>query len=468
MVGPSPSGGGFSFAGVPFQGHCCCLYEDAQQRMAILTELFRAALARREKCIHVAHGHIVGALKNSLRAAGVDVEAALESGALELSGAEETYCRMGVPDRSRLTSVWRQAARRAERKGFTGLSVASDAPRSAFGGPHASRWLEYERSLTQTVSVLGGTFLCVYSRRAISLRAALEVLRAHPAGLASGIIGRSVYYERAERARRSGRRLRRERSNEHQVAWATAEMDRLGGAGIARASRLFTMGALTASIVHEVRQPLAAIAANANAGLRWLEATRPRVNLARRSLARVLRDANRAADIITHIRSLATRATTAGRRSLHINTVVHRVVALIEEEVRRADAVLRLELAANIPRVVADEVHLQQVMLNLLTNALEAMENVTGWPKEVAILTQRGANGYVIVTVRDSGRSARSESLARAFEPFYTTKPHGMGVGLSISRAIVEEHGGRLWATRNEDHGAAFHFSLPPGQGTRR
>jgi C4-dicarboxylate-specific signal transduction histidine kinase len=228
------------------------------------------------------------------------------------------------------------------------------------------------------------------------------------------------------------------------------------------------MGALTASIAHEVRQPLAAVAANANAGLRWLEWRRPQLDLARKSFARILRDANRAADIITRIRSLATRGTTTGKRALHLNNVVRQVVVSIEGDVRRADAVLRVELADDIPSVIGDDVQLQQVVLNLLINAVEAMKDVRGRPKEVAILTHCGADGQVTVTVRDSGKAAGSESLVRAFEPFYTTKPRGMGIGLSICRAIVEEHDGRLWATRNARHGASFHFSLPRRRGAHR
>lgn len=228
------------------------------------------------------------------------------------------------------------------------------------------------------------------------------------------------------------------------------------------------MGALTASIAHEVRQPLAAVAANADAGLRWLEGDRPRADLARRSLRRILRDTRRAADIITHVRSLASRGTTAGKRSLLINTVVRRVVGLMEREIQGSGASLRLELADDVPEVIGDEVQLQQVLLNLLTNALEEMASVRRRPREIAIVTRRGAGGHVIVSVRDSGRSTNAESLARAFEPFYTTKFQGMGIGLSICRAIVEGHEGRIWATPNASRGASFHFSLPPRSGARR
>lgn len=468
MAGKGRARRGISSDGVSFQGHCCCLYEHPRERVAILAEFLGSALERREKCIYVARRGIAGALASSLQAAGIDVRSAVEDRALEWRRAEETYGSVADASPSRWTSIWRQAARRAEREGYAGLAVASEAPRGARSGRRESQWIGYERRLTQTVSQLGGTFLCIYSRRAISLRVALQLLRAHSSGLASGIIGRSVYYMPVE-ARHLPLRRGRERNRDDGLAAPPEAMDRQKDAKIAQLSRVFTMGALTASIAHEVRQPLAAVAANANAGLRWLEGPRARVDLARRSLGRILRDANRAADVITHVRWLAARGTTTpGKRSLSINTVVRNAVGLMEQEIRRANVILRVLLADAVPEVIGDEVQLQQVLLNLLTNAVEEMAEVRGRAREIAIVTQRGAHGDVIVTVRDSGRSASPESLARAFEPFYTTKPQGMGIGLSICRAVLEEHAGRIWATPNGSRGACFHFSLPPRRSAHR
>ncbi|HEX5461010.1 MAG TPA: MEDS domain-containing protein [Steroidobacteraceae bacterium] len=469
MAGQGRARRGISSDGVSFQGHCCCFYEQSRERLAILAGFFGTALERREKCIYVARRGIAGALESYLQAAGIDVTSALEDGALEWRRAEETYGSVADPSPSKWMSVWRQAARRAEREGFAGLAVASEAPRGARSGRRASQWIGYERRLTQTISQLGGTFLCIYNRRATSLRVALELLRAHPTGLASGIIGRSVYYMPVSEAPHLSSRVRHERKRERVPAVPPEATGRQSHAGIAQLSRIFTMGALTASIAHEVRQPLAAIAANANAGLRWLEGAQARADLARRSLRRVLRDATRAADVIKHIRSLAARGTvTPGKGSLSINTVVRNVVGLMEREIRSANVILRLLLADAVPEAIGDEVQLQQVLLNLLTNALEEMERLRRRTREIAILTQRGADGSVIVTVCDSGRPASPASLARAFEPFYTTKPQGMGIGLSICRAVVEEHGGRIWATPNGSRGACFHFSLPPRRTAHR
>lgn len=469
MAGQGRARRGTSSDGVSLQGHCCCVYENPRERLAILAEFLGTALSRREKCIYVAPRGIAGALESSLNAAGVDVKGALEGGALEWRRAQETYRSVADTSASGWMSVWRQAARSAEREGFTSLAVASEAPPGARSGRRTSQWLGYERGLTQTVSQLGGTFLCIYDRRATSLRLALELLRAHPTGLASGIIGPGVYYMPVGGALHLSTRASRERTGDSALAAVQEAMDRPRDAGVGQLSRVFSMGALTASIAHEVRQPLAAVAANANAGLRWLEGAGGRIDLARRSLKRILRDANRAADVITHVRSLAARGTiTPGKRSLCINTVVRNVVGLMEREIRNANVILQLELADAVPEVMGDEVQLQQVLLNLLTNALEEMSRLRRRTREIAILTRCGADGYVIVTVRDSGGSVSPGSLARAFEPFYTTKPQGMGIGLSICRAVVEEHEGRIWATPNGSRGACFHFSLPLRRGTHR
>jgi signal transduction histidine kinase len=469
MAGQSWVPEDISSGGVSFRGHCCCLYEHPQERLAILVEFFRTALARREKCIYVARHGISGDLEMSLRAAGVDVRKALEGRAIEWRRADETYSSVADANRGRWMSIWCRAASCAKRESFTGLAVASESPQSARSGCHASRWLDYERRLTQTVTQLGGAFLCLYSRRATSFRLAVDLLRAHPAGLASGIIGSRVYYAPVMGARSLPSLATGEENAEGSLALRRPEaMGRPGDPDIARLSRVFTMGALTASIAHEVRQPLAAIAANANAGLRWLDDHQPRIELARRSLMRILRDANRAADVITHVRSLAARGrSTPERRSLSINTVVRNAVGLLEPEIHRAKVVLRLKLADAIPEVVGDEVQLQQVLLNLMANALEEITRIRRRTREIAILTKCDGDGHVIVTVRDSGGSASPKSLARAFEPFYTTKPQGMGIGLSICRAVVEEHEGRIWATPNGRRGACFHFSLPHRRGGR-
>ena len=231
-------------------------------------------------------------------------------------------------------------------------------------------------------------------------------------------------------------------------------------AELARISRVMTMGQLTASIAHEVSQPLAAIAINANAGLGWLAGTTPNLDNARGALHRIIRDGNRAGDVITRIRMLL-RENDAAKERLDINEVIQEVVALVQDEIRRHGAAFRMELADNLPSVLGDRVQLQQVLLNLIMNGIETMSEITDRPRELILKTQQDEVDKVCVTVQDSGIGIDPQSLARIFEAFYTTKPQGMGIGLSISRSIIESHGGRLWAAPNDGPGATFQFTLP-------
>jgi signal transduction histidine kinase/PAS domain-containing protein len=234
-------------------------------------------------------------------------------------------------------------------------------------------------------------------------------------------------------------------------------------AELARVSRFMTMGQLTASIAHELNQPLAAIATNATAGLSWLAATTPDLDQARQALGRIIRDGNRVGDVIARIRMLLTK-NESGKERLDINEPIQEVVALAQGEVRRNQMELRTELAGDLPPVLGDRVQLQQVVLNLIMNGIEAMSEITDRPRELVIKTQRDEVDTMRVTVQDSGIGIDPESLARIFEAFYTTKPHGMGIGLSISRTIIESHGGRLWGEQNDGPGATFGFTLPSYQ----
>jgi PAS domain S-box-containing protein len=229
---------------------------------------------------------------------------------------------------------------------------------------------------------------------------------------------------------------------------------------LARVSRLTTLGELTASIAHEVNQPLGAMVTNAGACARWLAANPPNMEEARATLAHIAADGKRAGEIIGRIRAL-TKRQLPRMESLDMNRKVLEVVALAEHELRSRDIVLRTELDTTLPRVAGDRVQLQQVLLNLIVNAIEAMSEIVDRPRLLTIVTARSGSNAVLVEVRDSGPGFSSDRAERLFEAFYTTKTEGIGIGLSISRSIVEAHGGRLWAASNEPHGAVFRLSLP-------
>ena len=231
-------------------------------------------------------------------------------------------------------------------------------------------------------------------------------------------------------------------------------------AELAHVTRVMTLGELMASIAHEVNQPLAAVVTNGQACLRWLALETPRLDEARAAVERVVRDGNRASEVIQRIRALA-KKTEPQMVALDINDVIREAISLEQREMLSQRVSLRTELASALPPVLGDRVQLQQVVINLVMNAVEAMAPVTDRPRDILIRSQRDDANEVLVAVRDSGLGIDSENADRLFNAFFTTKPSGMGMGLSISRSIIAAHGGRLWAAPNADHGATFQFSLP-------
>ena len=228
---------------------------------------------------------------------------------------------------------------------------------------------------------------------------------------------------------------------------------------LAHANRLATVGQLSVSIAHEVKQPIAAAVTNAQAALRWLGAQPPQIEEARRAINRILKNGNRAGEVIGRIHALV-RKTPPRKDWLQINDAILEVIALIHGEVVKSGVSVRTQLAEALPPVQADRVQLQQVILNLMINAVEAMSGDGGGARELLISTAK-TESDVLVAVRDSGPGFAPENVDRIFESFYTTKPGGLGIGLSICSSIIEAHGGRLWASANEPRGATFQFTLP-------
>jgi PAS domain S-box-containing protein len=229
---------------------------------------------------------------------------------------------------------------------------------------------------------------------------------------------------------------------------------------LARVTRVTTLGELTASIAHEVNQPLAAVVANAQACLRWLDRGIPDLDAVRRSLEWVIDDGNRASEVIRRVRALVNK-TDLEKVPLDVNDVVRETIGLMQREVFSHQVSLRMELAPALPTVLGDRVQLQQVIINLVMNGIEAMRSVTDRPRELLIRSRQHEPQQVLLSVTDCGIGISAENADRLFNAFFTTKSSGMGMGLSICRSIMEAHGGRLWATANVPHGAAFQFTLP-------
>jgi signal transduction histidine kinase len=229
---------------------------------------------------------------------------------------------------------------------------------------------------------------------------------------------------------------------------------------LAHVARVTTLNALTASIAHEINQPLASLITNASICLRRLDADPPNLNGARETLLRTIRDGNRASDVITRLRALFTKKEFTSE-SLDLNDATREVIALALNDLQRNRVVLQPELAEDLPPVIGDRIQLQQVTLNLLRNASDAMVDVQDRPRQLLIRTQREADDRVCLSVRDAGCGINPQDFEKLFEPFYTTKSGGMGIGLSVSRSIIEKHQGRLWAEPNDGPGATFSFSIP-------
>ena len=231
-------------------------------------------------------------------------------------------------------------------------------------------------------------------------------------------------------------------------------------AALTHVTRVMMLGELTASIAHELNQPLAAILTNAGACLRTLANERPDLEFAQDTVRRTIRDATRAADVVTGLRALFSNKR-AVAEPVNLSDAAREVIALCSSEVRRKGASLRPVLASDLPDVVGDRVQLQQVILNLLTNGADAMLSVDNRPRELSIQTLLDEDNCVRVTVRDNGEGFDPRNAEKLFTAFFTTKSQGMGIGLSVSRSIVENHRGRIWATANDGPGATFSFSIP-------
>jgi len=234
---------------------------------------------------------------------------------------------------------------------------------------------------------------------------------------------------------------------------------------LAHINRVSIMGELTASIAHEVNQPLSGVVSNGSACLRWLASDTPNIEEARETARRIVRDGKRAAEIIGRIRAL-TKRTATPREKLDLNEAIREILPLVGDEAKKKSVTIRTCFADDLSPVLGDRVQLQQVVLNLVMNGFEAMNTITDRARELVITSRNTDPDQVEVTVEDSGTGLHPEASARIYDAFYTTKPSGMGMGLSICRSILLAHDGRLWATANQGAGTTFHFALPKEQET--
>ncbi|WFU74877.1 AAA family ATPase [Bradyrhizobium sp. CB2312] len=366
----------------------------------------------------------------------IRAEAATEGVLINVELCDRPISQMEIPE-----SLVLYAARTHERV------ILDDAAESgAFGGDRYIQ-LKSARSilvipLTKQGSLVALLYLENNLAKAVFTPAKVALLKFLASEAATSLDNARLYRELQEREQR----------------YREAQME------LAHANRVAVMGQLTASIAHEVNQPNTAIIASAQAALSWLNHRPPALEQARRALTRTIENGIRSSEVIGRIRDLIKKSPPQ-RDSLALNNVIGHVIELTHAEAARNDVSIRADFADCLPKVLGDRVELQQVTLNLILNAIEAMSGTTEGKRELLIQTARADADSILVSIADSGPGLSAEGHARLFEPFYTTKPGGLGVGLSICRSIIVAHGGRLWVTTNEPRGAVFQFTVPIDEG---
>ena len=449
---------------VAWGAHFCLFYETKEDLLDTLISYCKSGLERGEYCLwFVAEPLTVEEARNALEAAVPDVNRHLAESRLEIMAAPDWFLQGGAFDGERLTQDWYDKLARVSARGYPAMRVTGDTTWLT-----KKDWLhfcDYEDGLNEVIGNQRLAVLCTYPLSNCGAPQILDVVRTHQFVLARRH-GTWVVVETAtlKQAKAEIKLLNEEL--EQRVVQRSSELMKASEAlreaqtELAHVNRVTAMGQLAASIVHETMQPISAAITNAHAALRWLSVDPPNLGEVRDALDRIVKDGSRASDVVGRLRALSRKAPPL-KDSLAINDAVLDVVALSRGEVVKNGVLLRTELAEGLPRSQGDRVQLQQVILNLIMNAIEATSGAREGSREVLVGTERDAAGGVLVTVQDSGPGLDSEKFDRVFEAFYTTKSRGMGMGLSICRSIVEAHGGRIWASRESGPGATFQFTLP-------
>jgi signal transduction histidine kinase len=444
--------------------HFCLFYETKEDLLDALVSYYKSGLERGEYCLWiVAEPLTIAEARGALHDAVPDLDRYLAASSLEFTSARDWFLQGGTFDGKRVTGGFYEKLARASARGYPGMRVAGD-----------TTWLlkkdwrdfcDYEDGLNEVIGNQRLAGLCSYPLAGCGALEILDVVRTHQFALARRH-GSWDVVETAGLKRAKAEIARLNEELEQRVVERTSQLMqasealREAQAELAHVNRVTAMGQLAASITHEVNQPLGAMVNNASACVRWLAAQN--LEEAQRSAALVVADGHRAADIIGRIRALIKKEPPR-TDGVGMNEAILEVIALTHGEVVKNGVSVQTHLAEGLPRIQGDRIQLQQVILNVILNAVEAMSGVSEGSRALRIGTGHDAAGGVLVTVQDSGPGLHPESVDRLFDAFYTTKPGGMGMGLSICRSIVEAHGGQIWAARPAGPGATVQFTLPVG-----
>jgi signal transduction histidine kinase len=441
----------------PWGTHFCVFYETSDDLVEMLIPYFKAGIENREFCFWVLAEHLTeDDARSALSRAIPRSDRHLIEKNIEFLSSEECYLKGGAFNLDRVTAEWAERLDRALAAGYEGIRVSGYA-----GWLQTREWPDfwkYEGSLNKSIVDLPMIVLCTYPLTGSSGSDILDVAHTHQCAISRrGGNWEVIETAALKEAKEEIERLKEEL--EQRVIERTRELSVAQGE-LARVERLTTMGRLAASITHEIAQPISAMVTNASTCLRWLTNPIPDLDEARETVRAVVEDGRRAAEVFRSIRSLVQRAEPR-MGTLDINDVIEEVLVLARVELQNQDVLVRADLKATLPRLRGDRVQLQQVLLNLVTNAIQAMSGVTNRPRVLTIRSQLCERDDVLVEVEDSGIGLDPNSIDQIFESMFTTKPDGMGMGLSISKSIIAAHGGRLWASQTDRFGAIFRMVLP-------
>jgi signal transduction histidine kinase len=446
--------------------HIALFYETKDDLLDTLVPYCRTGLERNESCLwFVAEPYLTTAEAwQALRSAVDGVDRYKADGRIEIDSANEWFARAGsVFDGDQVAAAWYEKLASVSSIGRAGLRITGDA-----GWVDRNNWdalVKWEDRINDVIRNQHAVVVCSYPLAATGVLEILDAVRTHQ----FAFVRRRGSWEVFETAGLKQAKAELKRLNtelEKRVEERTREFIRASDSlreaqmHLAHVNRVTTMGQLAASISHEVMQPIASAIANAQAALNFLDSKPPELSEARDALGGVVADGNRACEIMSRIRDLFKKAPPR-KDAVYVNETILEVIKLAHGEALKNGVSVKTQLANDLPLVRGDRVQLQQVVLNLIINAVEAMIGVSEGSRDLLISSDKDATGGVLVSVQDSGPRLPPDSFDRFFDAFYTTKIGGTGMGLSISRSIIEQHGGRIWASSGPHQGAIVRFTLP-------
>jgi C4-dicarboxylate-specific signal transduction histidine kinase len=461
---------------VPWGSHLFFFYETKEDLLDALVPYFKAGLENHEFCAlaisePLTREEVVHVFSRAIPQFQKD----LSAGHMEIFPGSDFYLNGDQFDRERVLKSWKEKINRALARGYAGLRASGSG--SWLEEKDWGAFCEYEMEVNEAISGQKMIVLCSYPLAGRTAAEIMDVSRTHQ----FAIVRRDQVWEVIETSQLAQAKAEIKKLNEEleeRIAERTRQLtavnedlrmemierQRAEGAlqdaqaRLAHVARLLTMGELVAAIAHEVHQPLTGVVTNASFSLRELAGAAPNLEKLRGAITDIVEDGTRASAIISGIRAMLMKGA-PNRTEVDLNEVVQEVAILLRHELTQTGASLRTDLAADLPRVYADRVQLQQVLINLVMNGIDAVRTITDRPRQLLIQSEKHPDG-VLIGVEDSGRGLDPEQAGRIFEPFYTTKHDGIGMGLSICRSIIESHGGRLWAVLGAN-GGLFQFTLP-------